>query len=62
MSNELIICIISFIFTSGVIYGTLNNRLKHIETMVNSSSDIAERLAKIEGQIQILINQLNKIK
>lgn len=60
MSSELMVSVICFIFTSGVIYGTLNNRLKHIENMVNSSSDIAERLAKIEGQIQLLINQLNK--
>jgi hypothetical protein len=60
MSSEVIISVISFIFCSGVIYGTLNNRLKHIENMVNANSDIAERLAKIEGQIQLLINQLKK--
>lgn len=60
MSGEVIVSVISFIFCSGVIYGTLNNRLKHIENMVNANSDIAERLAKIEGQIQLLINQLKK--
>jgi len=60
MSSEVIISVISFIFCSGVIYGTLNNRLKHIENMVNANSDIAERLAKIEGQIQLLINQFKK--
>ena len=60
MSTEVIISVISFIFCSGVIYGSLNNRLKHIERMVNDSTGIGERLAKIEGQIQLILNSLKK--
>jgi hypothetical protein len=62
MSQEIIISVVSFIFCSGVIYGSLNNRLKHIEKIVHNNMDIGERLAKIEGQIQLLINHLNKQK
>lgn len=62
MKWEIIISVISFIFCSGVIYGSLNNRLKHIERIVNNNLDIGERLAKIEGQIQLLINNINKQK
>ena len=60
MTTEIIISVISFIFCSGVIYGSLNNRLKHIEKMVHDSTGIGERLAKIEGQIQLILNSLNK--
>lgn len=60
MSVEVVISVISFIFCSGVIYGTLNNRLKHIEKMVHDNIGIGERLAKIEGQIQLILNSLNK--
>lgn len=60
MSNEVIICIVSFIFSSGVIYGSLNNRLKHIERNLQDNNGISERLAKIEGQIQLILNSLNK--
>jgi hypothetical protein len=58
MSGELIISLISFIFCSGVIYGSLNNRLKHIERHLQNNNNLGERLAKIEGQIQLLINKL----
>ena len=60
MSSEVIISVISFIFCSGVIYGSLNNRLKHIERSLQDNNVIGERLAKIEGQIQLILNCLNK--
>jgi hypothetical protein len=60
MNPEVLISVISFIFCSGVIYGSLNNRLKHIEKLVNDNTGIGERLAKIEGQIQLILNSLNK--
>ena len=60
MSAEVVISVISFIFCSGVIYGTLNNRLKHIEKMVHDNLGIGERQAKIEGQIQLILNSLKK--
>lgn len=60
MSGEVIISVVSFIFCSGVIYGSLNNRLKHIERSLQQNNGIGERLAKIEGQIQLILNSLKK--
>ena len=60
MNLEVLIPVISFIFCSGVIYGSLNNRIKVIEKQISESKDIAERLAKIETQIEILITNIKK--
>ena len=60
MSGEVVISVISFIFCSGVIYGSLNNRLKHIESSLRQNNGIGERLAKIEGQIQLILNSIKK--
>ena len=60
MNFEVLIPVISFIFCSGVIYGSLNNRIKVIEKQISESKDIAERLAKIETQIEILITNIKK--
>lgn len=60
MNLEPFVPVISFIFCSGVIYGSLNNRIKHIEKQIYESKDIAERLAKIETQIEILITNIKK--
>ena len=62
MSAEVIISVISFIFCSGVIYGSLNSRIRQIETQVNEGKDIAQRLAKIEVQMEIIIKNLNEKK
>lgn len=60
MNSELAFSIISFIFVSGVVYGTLNNRIKTLEKLINDSKDIVQRLAKIEAQIEFLINNIKK--
>lgn len=60
MNFELLIPVISFIFCSGVIYGSLNNRIRNIERQIHESKDIAERLAKIETQIEILVTNIKK--
>ena len=59
MMTEVIIPVISFIFCSGVIYGSLSSRIKQVETQVHESKDIAQRLAKIEVQMEIIIKNLN---
>ena len=59
MITEVLIPVISFIFCSGVIYGSLSSRIKQIETQVHEGRDIAERLAKIEVQMEIIIKNLN---
>ena len=62
MSAEVIISVISFIFCSGVIYGSLSSRIKQIEMQVHEGKDIAQRLAKIEVQMEIIIKNLNDKK
>ena len=59
MSADVIIPVISFIFCSGVIYGSLNSRIRQIETQIHEGKDIAQRLAKIEVQMEIIIKNLN---
>lgn len=61
MSFESIISIFSFIFCSGVVYGTLSNRLRHVEKLLHDQKFIAERLARIETQQEFIIEQIKKI-
>lgn len=52
---ELILCI----FSVGITYGTLLNRIKHIESTLEDHKNIAERLARIEERLTILLNKTN---
>jgi hypothetical protein len=62
MNLDVLIPVISFIFCSGVIYGSLNNRMKQIESQIQDGKDIAQRLAKIEVQMEIIIKKINNEK
>jgi hypothetical protein len=50
---ELLLCI----FSIGITYGTLSNRIKQIESTLDDQKSIAERLARIEERINILVNK-----
>jgi hypothetical protein len=50
---ELLLCI----FSIGITYGTLNNRIKQIENTLQDHKNIAERLARIEERLNTLINK-----
>jgi hypothetical protein len=50
---ELLLCI----FSIGITYGTLNNRIKQVESTLENHKDIGERLARIEERLNLLINQ-----
>lgn len=50
---ELLLCI----FSIGITYGTLNNRIKQIENTLEDHKSIAERLARIEERLNMLINK-----
>lgn len=56
----MIIEIISFIFGLGLVYGTVNARLKSIEKELYQKRDIAERLTRIEEQTKLLIDHFIK--
>ena len=50
---ELLLCI----FSIGITYGTLSNRIKQIESTLDDQKSIAERLARIEERINILLTK-----
>jgi hypothetical protein len=50
---ELLLCI----FSIGITYGTLNNRIKQVESTLENHKDIGERLARIEERLNLLINK-----
>ena len=52
---ELLLCI----FSIGITYGTLNNRIKQVEHTLDNHKDIGERLARIEERLNLLINKNN---
>jgi hypothetical protein len=58
MSSETIFSIFTFIFCSGVVYGSLNNRIKNIENLLHKQDNIAERITRLETEIKYLINQI----
>ena len=57
---QMIIEVISFIFGLGLVYGTVNSRLKSIEKELHQKRDIAERLTRIEEQTKLLIDHFIK--
>lgn len=50
---ELLLCI----FSIGITYGTLNNRIKQVESTLEDHKNISERLARIEERLNLLINK-----
>lgn len=50
---EVLLCI----FSIGITYGTLNNRIKQVENTLQDHKNIAERLARIEERLTILLNK-----
>ena len=62
MSEVLVIQVVSFLFSVGVIYGTFNTRIKQLEAQINDHKDLKERLARIEEQIKMLLDYFVKIK
>ena len=52
---QLLLCI----FSIGITYGTLNNRIKQVESTLEDHKKIGERLARIEERLNLLINKNN---
>lgn len=49
--------ILLFIFSLGITYGSLNNRIKQLESTLQDHKNIGERLARIEERLEILLNK-----
>ncbi len=59
MNNpQIIVEIFGFVIGIGVVYGTLNTRIKQLEKYDNN--EIRDRLARIEEQFKILIEHFIK--
>jgi hypothetical protein len=51
----ILINLITFVFSVGIIYGSFNTRIKAIEKQIDNQKETGERLARIEEQIKQLI-------
>jgi len=52
---SILINLITFVFSVGIIYGSFNTRIKAIEKQIDTQKETGERLARIEEQIKQLI-------
>lgn len=52
---SILINLISFVFSIGIIYGSFHTRIKAIEKQIDTQKETGERLARIEEQIKQLI-------
>lgn len=60
MNYNFIAEILLFIFTTGITYGSFNNRLKQTEKRLDEHKDNNERLARMEEKINFLIETIKK--
>lgn len=58
MQTETIVTIAISIFSFGVFYGTLSNKIKQLETKLNDWKSIEAKVAKMEVQIDFIFEKL----
>ena len=51
MDQAAIVQLVSFIFGIGLVWGSLNARIKQLEKEINTNRDLAERLTRIEEKV-----------
>jgi len=50
--------IVSGIFALGIVWGSLNARIKQLERQINEHKDLAERLTRIEERIIFIAEKI----
>lgn len=54
MDQATVAQLVSFIFGLGLVWGSLNARIKQLERDLHAQKDIAERLTRIEEQVKYI--------
>lgn len=60
MEQTTLIQLVSFIFGIGLVWGSLNTRIKQLERDLHNQKDIAERLTRIEEQVKYISENIKK--
>lgn len=60
MDQTTLIQLVSFIFGIGLVWGSLNTRIKQLERDLHNQKDIAERLTRIEEQVKYISENIKK--
>ena len=51
MDQAAIVQLVSFIFGIGLVWGSLNARIKQLEREIDNNRDLSERLTRIEEKV-----------
>ena len=60
MEQTTLIQLISFIFGIGLVWGSLNARIKQLERELLNNRDLAERLTRIEEKVLYIAENLKR--
>ena len=60
METTTILEVISAIFGLGLVWGSLNTRIKQLERELHSNRDLAERLTRIEEKVFYIAENIKK--
>lgn len=60
MEPTALVQIVSFIFGIGLVWGSLNTRIKQLERELHSNRDLAERLTRIEEKVLYIAENLKR--
>ena len=60
MDQATILQLISSILAIGIVYGSLNTRLKQLERELHNNRDLAERLTRIEEKVLYIAENVKK--
>lgn len=58
MQAETIVTVVISIFSFGVFYGTLSNKIKQLEAKLNDWKNIEAKVTKMEVQIDFIFEKL----
>ena len=60
MDQATVLQLISSILAIGIVYGSLNTRLKQLERELHNNRDLAERLTRIEEKVLYIAENVKR--